>query len=183
MKSSYLHFILPIVLLYVFFAYPDKALDVSITPLGRLLSILLIVYYTYLDKRYGVIACIGVILYYQMDCVEGMAQWSGNTTLTDLAPTSVQDVPKQYYQRSKDPSKDPSNSTNLFYQKPDKRSILLEDDSKKITNVTCCSITKKCTVNVVDQLNVQEELMYPKTDENWAKNIWNSWFSDEQNPV
>ena len=176
MKSSYLHFILPIVILYVFFTHPDKALDVSITPLGRLLSILFIVYYAYVNVRYGVIASLLVIFYYQMDCVEGMAQWTGNSTLTDILSSSSSTIPKQYYKRSENPSNSPPP---LFYQKPDKKSILLEDDSKKIVEVTCCNTRKKCAVNVVEQLDAQEELMYPKTDEKWANNIWNSWFSND----
>lgn len=156
MKTSYIHFILPIVLLYVFFAHPDNALDISITPLGRFLCILFIVYYAYIDVRYGLIACIFAILYYQMDCVEGMAQWTNNSVLTDILPVEI--VPKQSYKRT--PPKDSSS----LYQTTSKNSILLEDDSKKIVEVNCCKTNKRCAVHLVGQLDAHEELMYPKID-------------------
>jgi hypothetical protein len=159
MKSSYIHFILPIVLLYVFFTYPDNALDISITPLGRFLCILFIVYYASIDVRYGILACLFVIFYYQMDCVEGMAQWTKNSVLTDIIPNK--NIPKHSYKRTTCASDTPS----LFYQKPSKQSILLEDDSKKIVEVNCAMKTNKlCTVNLTKQLETHEELMYPNID-------------------
>ena len=36
-------------------------------------------------------------------------------------------------------------------------------------------------MNIVDKINIHEDLVYPKTDENWAYQVWNQWFiSDNQ---
>ena len=67
---------LPLFLFYLFFAYPDEMLQISITPLGRLIAILIIIFYTNLHMMYGLMICILVIFYYQMDLVEGMSDYS-----------------------------------------------------------------------------------------------------------
>ena len=70
--------ILPIILFYIFFAYSDKMLLMSITPLGRFIAILLILFYTSIHTLYGIIMALLVIFYYQMDFVEGMPTMNAN---------------------------------------------------------------------------------------------------------
>lgn len=67
---------LPLLFFYLFFAYPDIILNISLTPLGRFIAICIIIFYTNLHLVYGLIVCILVILYYQMDLVEGMTNLS-----------------------------------------------------------------------------------------------------------
>jgi hypothetical protein len=68
--------LIPILFFYMFFAYPDEILNISITPLGRFIAICLIVYYTNIHIMYGLFVCIFVVFYYQMDLVEGMCDIS-----------------------------------------------------------------------------------------------------------
>lgn len=63
--------IIPIVLFYMYFAYPDKMLALSIEPMGRFIAVCLILFYTSLDILYGIVFVVFVIFYYQMDLVEG----------------------------------------------------------------------------------------------------------------
>ena len=70
--------ILPLFFFYLFFAYPDEMLQLSIKPLGRFIAILIIIFYTNLHMMYGLMICILVIFYYQMDFVEGMSDYSLN---------------------------------------------------------------------------------------------------------
>ena len=158
MKPQFIHLSILILMFYLFFTFPDQALDISITPLGRFISVLLILYYASIHKYYGLLMCAFVIFYYQLDCVEGMAHWNGNTILTDMPPKK-QTFPKQQYVR---PSVQNSEPT-LFYQKPDKKSVLLEYENNKIVDIVCCKQTGKCKVNILDQLNDEEDLLYKKT--------------------
>jgi len=64
--------IIPLLLFYVFFAYPDKMLLFSLTPLGRLIAVCIIIFYTNISLVFGLGICILVIFYYQMDMIEGM---------------------------------------------------------------------------------------------------------------
>lgn len=176
MKTHLVELFIPIVMIYLVFRFPDQLLDISITPLGRFISIILILYYTSIHKYYGLLICAFVILYYQMDCVEGMARWNGNSILMDTMPTD-QTIPKHNYIRSYTQQ----TKIPLFYQKPDKKSVLLEYENNKIVDISCSK--GQCKATVIDQLDNQEELMYPKTDENWASQIWNTWFTSNQQPI
>jgi hypothetical protein len=153
MKST--HLIVLILLFYLFFTFPDQALDISITPLGRFISIALILYYTYIHRYYGLLMCAIVIFYYQLDCVEGMARWTENSILTDTYPTT-QTSPKQYIRKTTDIS----DSTQL-YETPVKTSVLLEYENNKIADESCRNRVGNGKVNVVDQLNMEEQLTYP----------------------
>jgi hypothetical protein len=70
---SVLSLLIPIVFLYMYFALPQHLISISLTPLGRFLTILIIMYYTTIDIWYGMLVCLLVILYYQADFVEGMS--------------------------------------------------------------------------------------------------------------
>merc|ERR1711871_1245005 len=87
------------------FAFPDAFLDISLTLYGRLLSVLLIIYYTCINKYYGILVCLFVIFYYQMDSVEGMCKYNNNEMLTSVYMEST--LPKDNYVRldKKEPTK------------------------------------------------------------------------------
>jgi len=71
-----LHFLailIPILLVYIYFAFPNQAVSISLTPLGRFITIIIVLFYTDINIWYGLLACVLVILYYQMDFVEGMS--------------------------------------------------------------------------------------------------------------
>ncbi len=65
--------IIPLLLFYFIFANPDRFLLFSITPLGRLIAISIILFYTCIHMSYGFIVCIFVIFYYQTDMVESIS--------------------------------------------------------------------------------------------------------------
>lgn len=76
---------IPILLFYFIFADPDRFLLFSITPLGRLVAILIILFYTCIHMSYGFMVCVFVIFYYQTDMIESIstvkpmsAAWSGS---------------------------------------------------------------------------------------------------------
>lgn len=69
MKNIVSQFI-PIILLYLFLTLSKDFVIFSHSLLGKVLAILIIIYYTILDKRVGLLICSIVILYYQSDYIE-----------------------------------------------------------------------------------------------------------------
>lgn len=64
---------IPFILFYLLFVHSNRMVIFSNTPLGRLLAIALIIFYTNISIKYGFMFCVLIIFYYQMDSVEGMA--------------------------------------------------------------------------------------------------------------
>ena len=70
-KSALFQFI-PILLILAYFTNPRSFVFFSHTVLGKLFAVVFIIFYTQLDKIYGLLACILVVFYYQTDYVEGL---------------------------------------------------------------------------------------------------------------
>jgi len=64
--------ILPLILFYLFFANSDFMIWFSLSYLGKLCAILIIIFYSSIHWIYGLFFCVVVILYYQSDLIEGM---------------------------------------------------------------------------------------------------------------
>jgi hypothetical protein len=71
MKIILIEFI-PIVLLFLFVSYTDNFVRLSNTILGRLLAVIIILFYTSFDVVHGFLACAIIVLFYQSDIVENM---------------------------------------------------------------------------------------------------------------
>ena len=62
--------LLPLFIFYLFFAFPDDFLYTSISPLGRFISIMLIIFYSLVNTYTGLLMCCIVIFYYNLNSVE-----------------------------------------------------------------------------------------------------------------
>jgi hypothetical protein len=71
MKKIISQFI-PIVIIFLLLSYSDEIAIFSHSILGKMISILIIGYYTVIDKYVGLLVCILFIFYYQTDYVESM---------------------------------------------------------------------------------------------------------------
>ena len=76
MKNILSQFI-PIILLYLLLSFSREFAVFSHTVLGKLAAILIIVYYTVIDKTIGLLVCALIIFYYQSDFVENMLNMDG----------------------------------------------------------------------------------------------------------
>jgi hypothetical protein len=68
--SVYLAEIIPIILFFVVYLYPDESLEFSQDYLGKALLIMIIIFYTSIHVLYGLLVCSLVILYYQSDMLK-----------------------------------------------------------------------------------------------------------------
>ena len=71
-NSAFIAEVIPIILILLFILYTKSTVELSYTVLGKLLAIFLIVGYTIYDVLYGLVMCMMIILYYQLDYVENM---------------------------------------------------------------------------------------------------------------
>jgi hypothetical protein len=75
MKKLLLQFI-PIIIVFLLLTYFKGVAKFSRTILGKLVAVCVILFYTCIDRLYGVLLCGLVILYYQSDFIENMLNWS-----------------------------------------------------------------------------------------------------------
>jgi len=71
MKQILIEFI-PIILIFLLLTYTEKMIQWSNTGLGKFIIILIILFYYFIDKLYGILVCLLFILFYQSDCFENM---------------------------------------------------------------------------------------------------------------
>jgi len=71
MKTTVAQFI-PILLIVLLLTSSKTFVNLSYSILGKVIALLIIVFYTHLDKYVGLIICLLVIIYYQSDFVENM---------------------------------------------------------------------------------------------------------------
>jgi len=65
---------IPIILVLVYASYKPWFVDATHTVLGKVIAIMLIVYYTSIDYVYGTLCCVIVIAFYQMHEIEGFVE-------------------------------------------------------------------------------------------------------------
>ena len=65
---------IPIILVLVYASYKPWFVDAAHTVLGKVIAIMLIVYYTSIDYVYGTLCCVIVIAFYQMHEIEGFVE-------------------------------------------------------------------------------------------------------------
>ena len=65
--DKYLFDFIPITIIVLFVFYHHQMIQMSNSILGKLLAIIIILYYTNEDILYGIITCLIIILYYQSD--------------------------------------------------------------------------------------------------------------------
>ena len=83
MKKIVAQFI-PILLLFLFLTQFTEFVRFSHTTLGKLVAVLIIVFYTFLDKVFGLFTCALVILFYQTDYIESMVQVDNSNIGNDI---------------------------------------------------------------------------------------------------
>lgn len=174
--------VIPIIIFYIFFAYSDKMLKMSITPLGRFIAICLILFYTSIHTLYGIIMALLVIVYYQMDFVEGFANdcdtvnsqsLRSNPSLT--LQTSEASLNQQFKMENCK-----ANGQLVYKEYP----VKLENiehifPDLQFTYGKCNPCDVNCAFTISQKLSTQEEMTFPKSSDDWVTNIWQTWFSED----
>jgi len=155
--------ILPLFIFYLFFADPDSMIWFSLSYLGKLVAILIILFYANLHWIYGLFICVCIILYYQSDLVEGM-QMRESMLSNSLTPKTVEKV--EGFEPIASDSKVDSYS-------------FLRDFTYEHTGNPNPEILMGITES---KLKTQEEITYPKASDEWVYGIWKTWFIEDHSP-
>uniref|UniRef100_A0A6C0DE89 Uncharacterized protein n=1 Tax=viral metagenome TaxID=1070528 RepID=A0A6C0DE89_9ZZZZ len=78
---------IPIILIFTLLKFSKYFVNFSFTILGKLLAVLIIIFYSAIDIMVGLCVCGLVILYYQSDYVENMLNISDVLEVNDLIPS------------------------------------------------------------------------------------------------
>ena len=129
---------IPIVLIFLLATYTPQFASFSQSSLGRLLAILLILFYLKLDFLTGLFVCILVIVYYQTDYVEGFSQMlnevkqenmENGPESDDPAKKETVALPPSQPQSRTEPLEPFSSYSPLNVDKPD--NLILYDKSRQ----------------------------------------------------
>lgn len=93
MKYTILQFI-PIIILFLLLSYPEEFVLFSNLSFGRLIAVVIIIFYSSLDKYLGLFVCGLVILFYQSDYVENMRTIAENFTELSYSILNNSEIPK-----------------------------------------------------------------------------------------
>jgi len=173
--------ILPLIIFYLFFAFPDDFLYVSISPLGRLFAIFIILLYSSINTYYGIIMCVLIILYYRLEFIEKTSMFDSYMLIGDtfFEPFTEKEEPKVKEFREKNCKNNELMFKNNKVKNENASHIFPE---LEFLNDFCNPCDEKCGISIQEKLQNEESIAYPKTDDNWVFNIWNTWFSNEKAP-
>jgi len=173
--------LLPLFIFYLFFAFPDDFLYTSITPLGRFIAIVLILFYSLFNTYTGLVMCAIVIFYYNLNSVEKTSSFDtfmlvGNNTFQPFVQENFQtnDNKKEFRQKH-------CENGSLKYKNNKVRNENAEHifPELEFLEEPCNPCSNSCGFTVREQLKLHEEMVYPKNDDKWVNSIWKTWFSDD----
>lgn len=77
---------IPIMLVLIYVSYKPWFIDVSHSILGKVIAVMIILYYTSIDYVYGTLCCVVIIAFYQMNEREGFGTKVGQKAVIDAKP-------------------------------------------------------------------------------------------------
>lgn len=92
-KSMSIYFaeIIPVLLFFAIYVYPDEVFGFSQEYVGKLVIVCIIIFYTSIHVVYGLLACSLVILYYQSDMVKSHTDYTVTAFSMDYVMNTIQD--------------------------------------------------------------------------------------------
>jgi len=179
--------LLPLFIFYIFLAFPDDFLYASITPLGRFIAVSIILFYSFLDTYRGIVMCFIVIFYYSLNSVEKTSGFDSLMLIgNNVSPLVLQENFESESEFKSDKNMDEFRENNcengaLKY----KNNRVHNENAEHIfpelefEDETCNPCDKYCGITINERLKIQEDMVYPKSNDNWVMNIWKTWFSND----
>jgi hypothetical protein len=134
--------------------YEKNTAYIANTTLGKIIAVLLIVYYTSIDVLYGLLMCALVVLYYQSDCIKGVIPYNENFTNIQPTDPAVKDFKEQNCKNGSLINKgSPINLEMLEHIYP--------DINFRYEKCNPCSDT--CDFSIIEEQIKSEESLKPQT--------------------
>ena len=170
--------LIPFVLFYLFFAFPDDFLMTSISPLGRFVSVILILFYSCIQPLLGLMMCFVIIAYYHMDAVVNTCAFYDTPMLTcqeGFASTKEEEFRQEHCVNG-------SLTWKRNHVRKENTEHVFEDVT--FTDGVCNVCDPTCGFKLHEILKNEHEIVYPKGDDDWVLSVWRTWFSyDSPGPL
>ena len=153
--------LIPVILIAMLILYEENMAYIAKTPLGKIIAILLIIYYTSVDMLYGLLICALIVLYYQYDTVVINGSVFGIENFSQMQQDSS-DVKEFKEQNCK-------NGTLLKKGSPVNLEMLEHihtDINFKYEKCNPCSDI--CEFSIIDEQIKSEESLKPKTADDFS---------------
>lgn len=162
--------LIPFILFYLFFAFPDEFLMTSISPLGRFIAIALILFYSCVEPILGIIMCSVIIGYYHLDSVVNTCTFYNNAMLSSH---------EGFTSKEEEFQKEHCESGSLTWKKQKVRKENIEHIFEDITFTegVCNVCDPNCGFKIQEILKNEQEIVYPKGNDEWVMSVWRTWFS------
>ena len=148
--------LIPVILISMLILYEENVANIANTPLGKIIAILLIIYYTSVDIIFGLFMCALIVLYYNSDYLKNVE----NFTIQSIDPV-VKDFKDQYCKNGTLMNKgSPVNIEMLEH--------IHSDINFKYEKCDPCSDT--CDFSIIEEQIKVEENIKPKTSDDFSIN-------------
>ena len=148
-KSILFQFI-PIIAIWLLLAYPYKALTFNTSVLGKIILMLVVLFYAYMDKYYGAIVVALIILYYKF--IDGLVK-------EGFAENLPSQLRKQFESQY-------CKNGQLFLKNVNVKLDQVQHVFPEVsyTGQPCNPCDEKCDYNIIEmRLKAETDLMLPKS--------------------
>lgn len=159
---------IPIIIIFLFLSYPKISIFWSNTILGKIISLLIILFYSKIDVSYGLMVCLIIIIYYQSlnHYAEGMEGIDNN-------------VRTQFEKKN-------CVNGSLKYKTMDVKTEMSQHIFPEISfeNEKCNPCDTNCDYKIIEEKLInEEELQEHKSSKEWVWSKLSSITQNLQNPI
>jgi hypothetical protein len=119
---------IPIFILFLLVSYFKEIAKFSNTTFGKTLAVIIIIFYTILDKLLGAVVCLLIIFYYQSDVVETMLNMDNDFNDFNLATTDDHVDDYVYIEKEGKPKKEGMMNYVKLYGDDFNKDILMNNE-------------------------------------------------------
>lgn len=164
---------IPIIIIVLFIFYPNEFICYGNTILGKLVSLIIIIYYILIDFWQGLFACAIIILFYQQIHLNGI----DNMSIAYLPPYNEFFETNDSSYKTKFKKEYCENGVLKYKGTPIKKDIISHIFPEiNFTNEVCNPCDKTCDFKIIEEdiLNRDRDLKTPKQSNDWLWTAWNN---------
>jgi hypothetical protein len=160
---------IPIVILFLFIFHSNEFIKYSDTVLGKLLAVLIIIYYTTIDTLIGLFVCVIIILFYQTIHCKGLDNIENykNVKKENMETLFRTQFENEYCENG-----------NLMYKGTKIKKDIIPHifPEIKFVNELCNPCDVNCEYNVIEEdlINKHREMITPQNSKDWLWTAFNS---------
>ncbi len=153
--------LIPVILITMLILYEKNTAYIANTPLGKIIAIILIVYYTSIDIIYGLLMCALILLYYQSYYLNEIKPYNENFESIPAIEPAVKDFKEQNCKNGNLMNKgSPINLEMLEHIHPD----------INFRYEKCNPCLDTCDFSIIEQQIKAEESLKPQTSGDFSIN-------------